>query len=285
MESTLNSAGVDVNDVLFISNSSAIYVPNQSTTLKVEKVWLDEDGKEIDSPGVDEIEVKLWQQKTETNAVTVTVKSQGNQQQGWIGALVEKKIEIAKGSNLTIQISGVYDNQGLIMYGTGITEHTIIPNNQICTETINNVRNDMEIYIRPANLEQGNTFGDISFIDYDTPFDVPIGEKTLYNTVYLSSSNNWSHTWTDLPTTDNDGAPVYYTVEETTIPGYSVIYSSNNNTGVQTGLITITNQANGYVMPETGGVGTNLFTAGGLALLAAVGLMYIKQHRRRDESL
>lgn len=41
----------------------------------------------------------------------------------------------------------------------------------------------------------------------------------------------------------------------------------------------------GYVLPETGGVGTNLFTAGGLALLAAVGLMYIKQHRRRDESL
>lgn len=38
-------------------------------------------------------------------------------------------------------------------------------------------------------------------------------------------------------------------------------------------------------MPETGGSGTNLFTAGGLALLAAVGLMYIKQHRRRDESL
>ena len=41
----------------------------------------------------------------------------------------------------------------------------------------------------------------------------------------------------------------------------------------------------GYVLPETGGPGTNLFTAGGLALLAAVGLMYIKQHRRRDESL
>lgn len=41
----------------------------------------------------------------------------------------------------------------------------------------------------------------------------------------------------------------------------------------------------GYVLPETGGPGTNLFTAGGLALLAAVGLMYIKQYRRRDESL
>lgn len=41
----------------------------------------------------------------------------------------------------------------------------------------------------------------------------------------------------------------------------------------------------GYVLHETGGPGTNLFTAGGLALLAAVGLMYIKQHRRRDESL
>lgn len=45
-----------------------------------------------------------------------------------------------------------------------------------------------------------------------------------------------------------------------------------------------TTGAPGYVLPETGGRGTSLFTAGGAALLALAGLMYIKMRRKRGET-
>lgn len=267
MESTLNSAGVDVNDVLFISNSSAIYVPNQSTTLKVEKVWLDDDGVEFPNPNVGELEVKLYQNTTRTNGVTVTVNWRDQYDNG-----ETVSVQVKDGSSLTID-TGIWNSS--YTYSVNHGPETSITSNELTLTITGDTVVDLKT---PYSAT-------ITFSNYEQPSYVQTGEKELHDTVTLNKDNNWSYTWTDLPTTDNDGAPVYYTVEETTIPGYSVIYSSNNTTGVQTGLITITNQANGYVMPETGGSGTNLFTAGGLALLAAVGLMYIKQHRRRDESL
>lgn len=44
-----------------------------------------------------------------------------------------------------------------------------------------------------------------------------------------------------------------------------------------------TTGTSGYVLPETGGTGTLLYTAGGLALLALAGLMYITILRRKGE--
>ena len=68
------------------------------------------------------------------------------------------------------------------------------------------------------------------------------------------------------------------------MPGYSVIYSSNNQNGIQTGQLVITNRASGYILPETGGAGTTLFTTGGLALMALTGLMYKILRRKGDEA-
>ena len=54
--------------------------------------------------------------------------------------------------------------------------------------------------------------------------------------------------------------------------------------GIQTGELVITNQSNGYVLPETGGAGTIPYTAGGLALLALAGLMYSTLRRKGEDA-
>ena len=48
--------------------------------------------------------------------------------------------------------------------------------------------------------------------------------------------------------------------------------------------IEVTDEEKGYVLPETGGAGTTLYTAGGAALLALAGLMYMILRRKGDEA-
>ena len=84
---------------------------------------------------------------------------------------------------------------------------------------------------------------------------------------------------------DEQGNPYYYSVEEVVPSGYDVTYS--NNDGIESGQISITNwkdeTSTDYVLPETGGIGTNRFTAVGLALMAG-SLMcgYVMRRKRRE---
>ena len=118
-----------------------------------------------------------------------------------------------------------------------------------------------------------------------TPADYVIDDSKAYETpIILNTSNGYTHQWMNLPTEVN-GTPVYYIVKEiSNISGYTTSYM--NNEGVQSGEITITNrkiEQNDYVLPETGGIGTNRFTAVGLALMAG-SLMcgYVMRRKRRE---
>ena len=53
--------------------------------------------------------------------------------------------------------------------------------------------------------------------------------------------------------------------------------------GSQVGTVTITNVHVEYVLPETGGVGTHLYTAGGLLLIMAAGILLLYNHRKRGK--
>lgn len=56
--------------------------------------------------------------------------------------------------------------------------------------------------------------------------NIPSDAKEVYSGT-LTSSNNWSYSVSNLPTKEN-GAPVYYYVEETSVPnGYNVSYPDN----------------------------------------------------------
>ena len=110
------------------------------------------------------------------------------------------------------------------------------------------------------------------------------GQKSEYKTAELTVANGWSYTWTELPKADGNGNPYRYTVEEESVSGFAVSYSQNNEEGIQIGTIEITNTQNGYVLPETGGLGTILFTTVGLLLIGAFGVGYgYMRHRRRKE--
>lgn len=274
---------VDADSVRFLTTSGSIYVPNQPTELTVKKLWQSENGMTT-RPGADSVKLILYQQAVDTNARKVTVNSQGNQQNGWIGELITKYIDVAEGSSLTIQITDVYTGSLDIQVGSGEKISVPTGSGQVWVYTIDSITGDTTIQISPTDQDEGNSFGNISFSDYTEPYSVPIGDVVEYKTVTLSAENNWSYTWSDLPKQNEKGQTVYYHVkEETSIPGFEVIYSANNNDGIQAGDLTVINRSTGYILPETGGPGISMFAAGGLALLATTCLMYIILRRKEDE--
>lgn len=114
-----------------------------------------------------------------------------------------------------------------------------------------------------------------------------VPEGTLVKTVTLDNTNNWTHTFTDLPLTglDENGNTVsyyYYVVEE---PNANFQASYENNEGIQQGTITVTNKVLDnptYTLPNTGGMGTSMFTLAGLALSIGACLGLVKKRRKGE---
>lgn len=116
-------------------------------------------------------------------------------------------------------------------------------------------------------------------------------EKHLYKTVILTGTLNWKTEIANLPLngTTDDGTQVNYTyaVEEVRVPGFIAEYSIDNRLGVSEGKITITNRSEsdeepGYVLPETGGFGTQYhILCGALLTVFALAYRYLLLYKRR----
>ena len=109
---------------------------------------------------------------------------------------------------------------------------------------------------------------------------------TKVESVTLDSSNNWSHSWKDLPLVDPNNSSITYKyyVKETACSG--TFKYDLNNTGITGGTILLYNQvpedAN-YELPSTGGSGTLPYTAvGGTMMLSALAYSFIHRKRRRE---
>lgn len=119
----------------------------------------------------------------------------------------------------------------------------------------------------------------------ETPEDSLVGTYTIGPN---TKAHGWRLTIDDLPKQETvDGSTVYYTYYVVENHGnYSTEYG--NNGGIASGTITITNTESdtpGYVMPSTGGIGTHLYTMGGLLLIIVAGiLLYIQNKRRKEEN-
>ena len=66
---------------------------------------------------------------------------------------------------------------------------------------------------------------------------------------------------------------------------FLVTYQGSSNGASNGGIVQVTNQSFAPELPETGGAGTALYTAGGALLMAAAGiLLYIQNKRRKEEN-
>ena len=73
--------------------------------------------------------------------------------------------------------------------------------------------------------------------------------EVVYGTVQLSDSNDWTHTFADLPVKDEGGALYEYTVEEVSVPGYTTAITGDAETGF---TITNTKEADPDPSPDPG---------------------------------
>ncbi|MDD7646759.1 MAG: LPXTG cell wall anchor domain-containing protein, partial [Ruminococcus bromii] len=114
---------------------------------------------------------------------------------------------------------------------------------------------------------------------------------TYIDTYTISNTDGWTWSKDDLPLTgtDKDNNTIYYTYYVVEHSGTNYSTSYENNGGISSGTITIKNTESDtpvYELPETGGPGTTLYSAGGLLLMAAAGrlLLHKRKKRRKEDS-
>lgn len=110
-------------------------------------------------------------------------------------------------------------------------------------------------------------------------------DAVLMDTQYLNKDNGWSFTWSgenQIPAADEKGKKYCYFVKEVTTGNW--VTEINNNNGIQTGKIFITNKVySGYELPSTGGMGTVPFAAVGGMLTVGAALLLAKRKKHEEK--
>ena len=118
------------------------------------------------------------------------------------------------------------------------------------------------------------------------------GEVVEYTAPESSKNIWWGYKWYNLPAYDAGGNIYrYYVVEKTPVgSGWQLVTDDQNATNTlpipansENRVFQITNTPITYTLPETGGIGTLPYTAGGLLLMAAAALLLGQEIKRRRE--
>ena len=118
------------------------------------------------------------------------------------------------------------------------------------------------------------------------------GEVVEYTAPEGSKNIWWGYKWYNLPAYDAGGSIYrYYVVEKTPVgSGWQLVTDDTNATNTapipansENRVFQITNTPITYTLPETGGIGTLPYTAGGLLLMAAAALLLGQEIKRRRE--
>ena len=275
--------GVDLNnDVLYIPNNKevSLYVPNNSNSISVKKVWVDQENKGT-KPGAANVKLQLYKvtKKKKTcnvtlyfsdswnNVVTKTVQAAQNKplyikgiNYGTNNNFVASNFEVTKGENNFGTVNCKNENGKLIL---GIQT--------------NSITGDCDIYITAKN--GAYWFDNDISITHDEP-EVETTKEAVGSLVTLDNSNGWSYTWNNLTKSDS-GEDYYYIVKEVNAPsGYQVSYA--NNDGIKEGDITVTNKKlDNYDLPDTGGFGTFGYYAIGALFITATLFAYIANIKKK----
>ena len=118
------------------------------------------------------------------------------------------------------------------------------------------------------------------------------GEVVEYTAPEGSKNIWWGYKWYNLPAYDASGNIYrYYAKEQTPVgSGWQLVTDDPNATNTapipansENRVFQITNTPITYTLPETGGIGTLPYTAGGLLLMAAAALLLGQEIKRRRE--
>lgn len=260
-------SGIDLNtQVWFVPNNIevSLYVPNDSNSIYVKKVWVDSENKEITNHP-DSINVRLIQNIKTPTGVNVEAKIYT---ENWDGSenIVENEMLIVKKDGtlkitLPVSCDPGKESENVTVEGTdNYTLATKVSWWSNVVLTVRNIDSDTNLKIRLSSASGNAEY------DYDRDY---LTSKQVYEnkTVTLNETNNWSYTWQNLPT-QVDGNNVVYTLEEDVPSGYQVLYT--NNDGILAGNITVTNKKlDSTELPDTGGFGTFGYYAIGALFITA----------------
>ena len=248
-------SGIHSSDVWFVPNNKEVsmYIPNDSNSISVKKVWVDSDNKETTNHP-SSINLNLMQNILTPTGVTVNthiyVKYNWEENERVID---NQSLVVREGGSIkmTLPIKCKPGEEVKNVVVKGATDYSFSNEDKDWGRvvlTINNVTPNMNLRIKLAN--DYSTVNQVEY-DYDQEYNT---DKRVINTVTLNESNNWSYTWMDLPRQVDDHDCVY-TLEEVVPSGYQVLYT--NNDGILAGNITVTNKKlDNYDLPDTGGFGT-----------------------------
>lgn len=245
-------SGINSSDVWFVPNNKevSLYVPNDSNSIYVKKVWVDSENKEITNHP-DSINVRLVQNIKTPTGVTVNTYIYTKFDWDIEKTVDDKTLVVRKGGSIkmTLPVWCKPGDEASQVSVTGATDYRFSNDNQSWGHvvlTINNVTSNMNLRIKL----NGNDGRPVEY-DYDKEYS---STKEVVDTVTLNESNNWSHIWKNLPK-QVEGHDCFYTIEEVVPSGYQVLYT--NNDGILAGNITVTNKKlDNTELPDTGGFGT-----------------------------
>lgn len=246
----------------------------KSGWLKVEKKWLDVDGKTA-LKGT-ELPESITVQLYKVNDSGVGEKVEG------------KTLELNAGNNWKGQFTGLDENAHYYVVeeppvaGFKVTySHTSAPTGS--TVTVTNTKKRTETTLDVVKKWQDS---DGSSLTENLPAEITLilyekgtNQEKTRGKVKPDAEGNWKYTFTDL-----DPDAQYYVVEDT-VGGYTVSYSSDvENPAVPGATIVVTNRKNapGYELPATGSTGTAPYTTAGAVLMGAALVGGYRRKRRQE---
>ncbi|MGN8777797.1 SpaA isopeptide-forming pilin-related protein [Blautia sp. HCP3S3_C12] len=276
------------------SAGEVVYYTNKknNTDIQINKKWLNEAGDDVTASQTGEVGLELWRKvstnpygagKIEDVGLRFDINNGTAKPEGSIPTAV------MKGSKVVLTIKEYYNKTALRVWIRGV-EVTPVSQRDYVEEYVS-VREWMYSFDAltdtnvKAEIYDNNIKYSVAYTEPSTGGDDVKDEQVPGKIYTLSQKNNWTTTIKDLPKTGTEnGKTVYYSYYVKEI-GRTPI-SQENNEGITEGVITLTNRADdspSYVLPETGGIGTNRFTAVGLALMAG-SLMcgYVMRRKRRE---
>lgn len=269
---------IDPNKVWFVPNNKevSLYVPNDSNSIYVKKVWVDSENKQITNHP-DSIDVNLIQNIKTPTGVTVKSHIYNINWDKTETTVDDKTLVVRQGGTLTITLPVQCDPKDASNKVTveGTNDYTLSTEQSYWSKvilTVKNITSDTNLKIK-----LDGTNGKVEY-DYDRDYTT---STNVYKKVTLNNSNNWSYIWKNLPK-QVEGNDCFYTLEEDVPSGYQVLYT--NNDGILAGNITVTNKKlDNTELPDTGGFGTFGYYAIG-ALFITVTLFAIIAINKKKEA-